>query len=54
MDGLKIIQEIEVTVANNPHLIIREKGQILTKLNELKEQNKKTSEEKNISKRSII
>ena len=41
MDGLKIIQEIEVTVANNPHLIIREKGQILTKLNELKELYKK-------------
>ena len=41
MDGLKIIQEIEVTVANNPHLIIREKGQILAKLNELKELYKK-------------
>lgn len=51
MDGLKIIQEIEVTVANNPHLIIREKGQILAKLNELKELYKKTSEEKETTKK---
>lgn len=61
MDGLKIIQEIEVIVANNPHLIIREKGQILTKLNELKELceqlntlkefYKKTSEEKETTKK---